>query len=149
MLDINEIARETALRSGTLLGKDDPILISVSINEKIISHYTSLLLKEQLDQQKLLSSAIERNHEMAKQASSQTITKVGQYVHDQVISAGKQVSELLGNEIRAEGRILQQELQQLRSGLTAQVRSIHWLLFAMTSLTTALLGLWLGLYLAR
>jgi len=149
MKDMDNIIKEIALEHGVLLRKEDPAFLFASINEKLLAHYGEQLVISQTDQQKALGIVIERNNELAKQASAQMITKAAHYVHDQIYNACSQLSELIGKDVRAEGLILQRDLEQFRSTLVNQVRTVHWLLFGMTSLTTALLGLWLGLYLAR
>ncbi|WP_285538316.1 hypothetical protein [Brucella sp. NBRC 12950] len=149
MLDINEIARDVALRNGTLLGKDDPILISVSINEKIIRHYTDILIADQIDRQKTLAVTIERHSELSKEAASVIITKAVEAVREQAVNAIRQTAELIGEnaaaKVRTEAITLQRELEQFRSSFFNQIRTIQWLIYGLSMLIAALFGMWFGM----
>jgi D-arabinose 5-phosphate isomerase GutQ len=149
MLDINEIARDVALRNGTLLGKDDPILISVSINEKIIRHYTDILIADQIDRQKTLAVTIERHSELSKEAASVIVTKAVEAVREQAVNATRQTAELIGEnaaaKVRTEAITLQRELEQFRSSFFNQIRTIQWLIYGLSMLIAALFGMWFGM----
>ena len=149
MLDINEIARDVALRNGTLLGKDDPILISVSINEKIIRHYTDILIADQIDRQKTLAVTIERHSELSKEAASVIVTKAVEAVREQAVNATRQTAELIGEnaaaKVRTEAITLQRELEQFRSSFFNQIRTIQWLIYGLSMLIAARFGMWFGM----
>lgn len=150
MLDIDEIARDVALRNGTLLGKDDPILISVSINEKIIRHYTDILIADHIDRQKTLAVTIERHSQLSKEAASAVVTKAVNAMREHTITATRQTAELIGEnaaaKVRTEAMMLQSELEQFRSSFLGQMKKINWLIYGLSMVIAALFGIWFGMW---
>jgi len=149
MNPIEEAIKEVALKHKILIKQDDPALVMATINEKLLAHYGARWLSDMVQELKAVGILIERNNENAKQIAGQTITKAGQFVHDQVIKATTHTGELLSKDVRAEGLVLQRDLELFRAKFVADVRSIQWLLFAMSLLTALFLGIFLGMFLLK
>lgn len=102
-LSVDALIGEVAKRHNLLLGKNDPILATVTLNELVVAAYVARIeesLKASLDQ---LSAAQVQHTETAKDIASAIVTRAADYGADQLYKA---TDDLLAN---------------LRAGLAADV----------------------------
>lgn len=87
LIDYDELRKEIAIKHNVLLGKDDPILVTVTLNDLVIGRYVENLNAANEEQQRLLAAALAEHVEQAKGAGSRVITDAANYVSDQVRQA--------------------------------------------------------------
>ncbi|GLR55198.1 conjugal transfer protein TraM [Shinella yambaruensis] len=83
-LDFDEIRKEVSLRHGVLLGRDDPILVTVTINEMVLSRYLELAAKQYDEANRSLTITLQQQVEQSKQTAGKVITDAGDYIAQQV-----------------------------------------------------------------
>lgn len=106
-LSVQELIGEVAKRHNVLLGSNDPILVTLTLNELIVAGYVdriNVALVDMLDQ---LSGAQAQHVEAAREIASSIITQASDYGANQVKSL---VDELAAT---------------LRASLTADVQAAH------------------------
>ncbi len=84
MITFDEIRKEVALRHNVLIGKDDPILVTVTINELVLSHYLKLAADSYSQANAELSTAIQHQTEEAKKTAGTIITAASDYVASEI-----------------------------------------------------------------
>lgn len=102
-LSVKELIGEVAKRHNVLLGPNDPILVTLTLNELVVGGYVDRVeqaLGESLDQ---LSGAQAQHIEAAREIASSIITRAAEYGAEQIHRA---VDDLVGS---------------LRAGLAADV----------------------------
>ena len=103
MLDFDEIRKEVAIRHNVLLGKDDPILVTVTVNELVLSRYLEVISKEYDEANRTLIVTLHQQVEQAKETAGKIITDAASYVSDQtrqvVAEAAKEAGGILHRQI--------------------------------------------------
>ncbi|MBE7526091.1 conjugal transfer protein TraM [candidate division WWE3 bacterium] len=108
MIDFEEIRKQIAIKHNVLLDKDDPILITITINEIVLSRYLDLVTERYSDASRDLTIALLHQQEESKRIAEKIITEASDYVSNQVrqsveesiLEAGKNLKQqLLGNNI--------------------------------------------------
>ena len=87
MIDLEEIRKTVAIEHNTLLGKDDPILMTVTLAEHVFQKYVETLLEKQAAHMKALEAAQQKGIADAKQTAGRVITDASNYVSEQVHTA--------------------------------------------------------------
>jgi hypothetical protein len=83
-IDFDEIRKEVAIKHNVLLGADDPILVTVTINELVIRNYLNLLAQQNEEAQRSLAIALQHHVEQSKETAGKVITNSADYVSQQV-----------------------------------------------------------------
>lgn len=139
-LSVQELIGEVAKRHGLLLGPNDPILVTLTLNELIVAGYVDSItaaIGDTLDQ---LSGAQAQHIEAAREIASGIVTRAADYGADQVkrlvddLAAGLRAS--LSADVEA-ARAAAAEAQQARKGAV-------WALVGAVALLALCLGLVLG-----
>ena len=108
MIDFEEIRKQIAIKHNVLLDKDDPILVTITINEIVLSRYLDLVTERYSDASRDLTIALLHQQEESKRIAEKIITEASDYVSNQVrqsveesiLEAGKNLKQqLLGNNI--------------------------------------------------
>lgn len=87
MLDFNELRKEVAIRHNVLLGPDDPILVTVTLNDLVLNRYVEILAAQNAGYQKALAALLHEQQDQAKVVAGRIITDAANYVSDQVRQA--------------------------------------------------------------
>lgn len=139
-LSVQELIGEVAKRHGLLLGPNDPILVTLTLNELIVAGFVDTVtaaIGDTLDQ---LSGAQAQHIEAAREIASGIVTRAADYGADQVkrlvddLAAGLRAS--LSADVEA-ARAAAAEAQQARKGAM-------WALVGAAVLVALALGLVLG-----
>jgi hypothetical protein len=89
--EIEQLIGEVAQKHGLLLSRDDPVLVSVTLNEQILSHALGQL-QGSLNTAKLEIGALSaRQTEAAKTIAEQLITAAAGYIADEVRAAAADI----------------------------------------------------------
>ncbi len=103
MLDFDDIRKEVAIRHNVLLGKDDPILATVTVNELVLSRYLDLISDQYDEANRTLTLTLQQQVEQSKETAGKIITDAANYVSDQtrqaVIEAVKEASKELRQQV--------------------------------------------------
>jgi len=100
ILDFDEIRKEVAIRHNVLLGKDDPILVTVTINELVLERYLDLVSEHYEDVSRTLAVTTQQQIEQSKATAAKIITDAANYVSEQIRQASAQAASEAGEEIR-------------------------------------------------
>lgn len=106
-LDFEEIRKQVAIQHNVLLGKDDPILVTVTLNDMVLSRHLDLLSERCDEAQRLLTVTMQQQVEYSKDIAGRLITEAADYVAIQVREA---VDVGLAEAIRG----VQQQLAETR-----------------------------------
>lgn len=106
-LDFEEIRKQVAIQHNVLLGKDDPILVTVTVNDMVLSRHLDLLSERCDEAQRLLTVTMQQQVEYSKDIAGRLITEAADYVAIQVREA---VDVGLAEAIRG----VQQQLAETR-----------------------------------
>lgn len=84
MIDFDEIRKEVAIRHNVLIGKDDPVLVTVTLNELILKQYLNLVEKRCATANRELTISQQQHIDQSKQTAGKIITEASNYVSEQV-----------------------------------------------------------------
>ena len=87
MIDLDEIRKQVAIRHNVLLGENDPILVTVTLNEMVLKHYLEMAASQHSESERLMTIALAQNIEQAKETAGKVITDAADYVSAQVRQA--------------------------------------------------------------
>ncbi|HHO81690.1 MAG TPA: conjugal transfer protein TraM [Halothiobacillus sp.] len=87
MIDFDELRKTVAIKHNVLLGPDDPILVTVTLNDLVLSRYVEILTAQNEDHQKALAAALHAHIEESKATAGRVITDAADYVSKQVRQA--------------------------------------------------------------
>jgi hypothetical protein len=102
MIDFDEIRKQVAIKHNVLIGKDDPILVTVSLNEMVLSHYLDLISNQYKDAHHALMINMQQQVEQSKEIAGQVITDASNYVSEQVRQAARAILEEMKSEFRGQ-----------------------------------------------
>jgi predicted RecB family endonuclease len=98
---MEQLIGEVARKHGLLLSRDDPVLVSVTLNEQILSHALGQL-RGSLEQAKQEIGELSANQtEAAKTIAEQLITAAAGYVADEVRAAAVDITAVTDNLSKA------------------------------------------------
>lgn len=112
MIDIDEIRKQVAIKHNVLLGKDDPILVTVTINEMVLSRYLDLASENYSEASQELTIALQQQQEQAKAVAGRVITEAADYVAKQ---ACKAVADAVGVALVDAGNQLKQQISDAQA----------------------------------
>jgi hypothetical protein len=91
-VDIEQLIGEVARKHGLLLSRDDPVLVSVTLNEQILSHALGQI-NDCLDKAKQEIGELSAGQtEVAKSIAEQLITAAAGYIADEVRAAAADIT---------------------------------------------------------
>lgn len=106
-LDFEEIRKQVAIQHNVLLGKDDPILVTVTVNDMVLTRHLDVLSERCDEAQKSLAVHLQHQVDQAKETAGKLITDAADYV-------AIQVREVLDVELADAFRREQQQLAEVR-----------------------------------
>ncbi|MBD8483940.1 conjugal transfer protein TraM [Pseudomonas coleopterorum] len=100
MIDFDEIRKQVAIKHNVLIGKEDPVLVTVTVSEMVLDRYLDLVSEHYEDATRALAVSMEQQVEQAKGTSAKIITDASNYVSDQVRQAVIAAVSEAGGELR-------------------------------------------------
>ena len=111
MIDFEEIRKAVAIEHNNLLGKDDPILMSVTVHELVLQRHVDILADRNMELLKTLEAAQQKGIADAKQTAGRVITDASNYVSEQVHTAVSSAMKEVLAQIKKELGRARQETQ--------------------------------------
>lgn len=102
MLDFDEIRKEVAVKHNLLLTEDDPILVSVTLNDLVLRRYIDVLTAQNEGHLVALNAALEKNIEQSKEIGGKIITNAADFVSSQVRESVQAAANDVAATIRQE-----------------------------------------------
>ncbi|EIH7005369.1 conjugal transfer protein TraM [Escherichia coli] len=122
MLDFDDIRKEVAIRHGVLLGKDDPILATVTVNELVLGRFLDLISDQYDEANRTLTLTLQQQVEQSKETAGKIITDAANYVSDQTRQAVAEAIKDAGKELRQQvAEVKTASREAVASGRDAQV----------------------------
>ncbi|OKP00826.1 conjugal transfer protein TraM [Xenorhabdus eapokensis] len=87
MIDFDEIRKEVAIRHNVLLDKDDPILVTVTVNDIVLNRYIENVTKQYEAANLALTVNLQQQVEQSKATAGKIITDASNYVSEQIRNA--------------------------------------------------------------
>lgn len=100
MIDFDAIRSEVAIRHNLLLGKDDPILATITLNELVFARYLDLISEQYDEANRTLTVALQQHVELSKDTAGKIITDAANYVSDQLRQTVAEVVKEAGKDLR-------------------------------------------------
>lgn len=85
MIDLEtDILKQVAIKHSVLLGKDDPILVTVTLNEMVLARYLELAAAQYADANRALTISLQQQVDQSKETAGRVITAAADYVAKEV-----------------------------------------------------------------
>lgn len=104
MIDQNEIRKELAIRHGTFIGENDPILMITTVHELLLEQSVNDLNSQQEATAKALLNSIQKSHEETKRLAKKVVDEGTEYACDQISTAIKATVDESRDEFKQEMR---------------------------------------------
>ncbi|EAO2851306.1 conjugal transfer protein TraM [Salmonella enterica] len=141
MLDFDEIRKEVAIRHNVLLGKDDPILAAVTVNELVLGRYLDLISDQYDEANRTLTLTLQQQVEQSKETAGKIITEAANYVSDQMRQTVAEAVKEAGKDLRRQVAEVQAASRDaVASGRDAQVAKNSAVVAAVLSGVAALVA---------
>lgn len=111
-MDVQRLIGEVAKRHNVLVGHNDPILITLTLNELILGEYIETVNLLLVDAQDQVSAGTAQQTEAAKQIASELITGAAAYITEQMHTAGDQTTAKMLQLLKAETNLARQQAAQ-------------------------------------
>jgi hypothetical protein len=106
VIDLDEIRKEVAVKHGVLLDENDPVLVTVTLNDIILSHYVEKLNSQNETHQRgfsaALDEAVEKSIAESRKVAGRIVTDGANYVTDHCKTAIEDAMASAVREARAE-----------------------------------------------
>jgi hypothetical protein len=120
-MDVQRLIGEVAKRHNVLLGPNDPILVTLTLNELILADYIERVHALLVAAQDQTSASTAQQMEAAKEIASKLITGAAGYVADQVQMAGATVQAQILDAIKHESLAARQAAREATAAKRATV----------------------------
>lgn len=139
-IDFDDLRKEVAIKHNVLLGSDDPILVTVTLNEFILSRYLQAAAEQQHQINRELTIALQQHQEQAKDVAGRIITNAAGYVTDEIKQAVKMALVQASAEMEAQKAASQIALSDCRKGsLDAQTAKNGAVMAALLAVAAAII----------
>lgn len=88
MIDFDELRKNVAIKHNVLLDHDDPMLVTVTLNDLVLRHYA-----------KILSGAMKDHVEQSKEIAEGILSETADYISDQVLQAVEKALNEARNDV--------------------------------------------------
>ncbi|EAQ2882451.1 conjugal transfer protein TraM [Salmonella enterica] len=141
MIDFDDIRKEVAIRHNVLLGKDDPILVTVTVNELVLARYLDLISDQYDEANRTLTVTLQQQVEQSKETAGKIITDSANYVSDQLRQSVAEVVKDVGKDLRRQVAEVQAASREaVANGRDAQVAKTSAVVAAVLSGVAALVA---------
>ncbi|CAI7629580.1 unnamed protein product [Penicillium palitans] len=96
MIDFDEIRKQVAIKHNVLIGKDDPILVTVTVSDMVLGRYLELVSDQYDEANRALTVSLQQQVEQSKETAGKVITDAANYVRQAVTAALADA----GNDVR-------------------------------------------------
>lgn len=142
MIEFDEIRQKVAIKHNVLLGLDDPILVTVTINEIVLQRYLGLAALQYETANRELTIAVQQQVEQSKATAGRVITDAADYVAAEVRRAVGQSTQDVAAQLRQQlGAAQSIAREAIDSGRTAQAAKNGAFLAAAVAGAAALIAL--------
>lgn len=86
-IDFDEIRQKIAIRHNVLLGSDDPILVTVTLNELVLDRYLETVNEKISEASRELTLSLQQQVEQSKGTAGRIITDAADYVAKEIRQA--------------------------------------------------------------
>ncbi|MFZ2316078.1 MAG: conjugal transfer protein TraM [Gammaproteobacteria bacterium] len=100
MIDFDELRKQVAIKHNVLIGKDDPILVTVTVNDIVLSHYLDKISNQYEEANRALMSHLQQQVEYSKEIAGQVITDASNYISVQVQQAATAILNEMKNDLQ-------------------------------------------------
>jgi hypothetical protein len=114
MIDFDEIKKTIAIEHNILLDKDDPALISITLQGLVFQRYVELLMAENMKYRQAIDTALQKGIADAKVTAGRVITEAADYVSEQAHTAVTAALEEGLIQVRKELLEAKKEVQTVR-----------------------------------
>jgi hypothetical protein len=121
VLDFQKIKAEVAKRHHVTLDEDDPILVTITLNELILEHYEERFKALLNQSQAQLSAASAQQEEAAKDIASRIVTGAASYIREET---QKTCDTLQGKLTEAFSKKLEVMIQAKRASIWAALITV-------------------------
>lgn len=90
MLDLDEIRKEIAIKHGVLLGKDDPIMVSVTLHDKVLERHVDLLSEHYANYTRELAAALQQHVDQSTEMAEKIINQATLHVTEKIKAAAQE-----------------------------------------------------------
>jgi hypothetical protein len=127
-MDVQRLIMEVAKRHNVLLGPNDPILVTLTLNELILADYVERVHALLVAAQEETSAGTTQQLEAAREIASKLVTGVAGYVAEQVHQAGAtlraEIIETMKQESRAARQAAREAATAKRSAFIAAIIAV-------------------------
>lgn len=102
MIDFDEIRKQVAIKHNVLIGKDDPILITVTINDIVLGRHLELISEHYEETNKAMMVNLQQQVEQSKEIAGRIITDAANYISEQVQQAATATINQLKNDLQVQ-----------------------------------------------
>ena len=74
MIDFDEIRKQVAIKHNVLIGKDDPILVTVTVSDMVLGRYLELVSDQYDEANRALTVSLQQQVEQSKETAGKVIT---------------------------------------------------------------------------
>lgn len=136
MVDFDEVRKEVAIKHGVLLDENDPMLMTVTINEVILGQYVAMVASQNAEYVKKLTDAVDASIQKgiadSKVTAGRVITEGGNYARDQIKEAiASSIAEGGTKYLKAQNELLQKTREAKKSAFIAAGFSVICLIATM------------------
>ncbi|MEX8139983.1 conjugal transfer protein TraM [Acinetobacter baumannii] len=112
MLDFDEIRKEVALKHNVLLGKDDPILVSVTLHEMVLERHIDLLSEHYATYTRELAAALQQHVDQSTEMAEKIINQATLHVTDKIKAAAQEAVAESYNKAAAQAASINDGIKQ-------------------------------------
>lgn len=99
MIDFDELRKEVAIRHNLLLTPNDPVLVTLTLNELVLARYVEILTAQNEQHLVALNLAMNDHIAKAKDTGAKVITTAAGYVSDEVSKSVTSMTEAAGAKL--------------------------------------------------
>lgn len=123
MIDVDEIRKEIAMKHGTLLGENDPILILATMNEILLRQSLETLHDQNEAHQRAFSAALDIGVQESKKFAGRLITEGAEYVTEQCKTA---ISEAMDHALKKAKEEIRKDLEASKDEVRSTKVAAMW-----------------------
>jgi hypothetical protein len=149
-IDVRELLAAIAKRHGVFLSEEDPVLVTVTLNELVLGEYVRLLTKGVEEAQRAVAQANAEHVEATRVAVAKMVASLGEWLSKKILDSGKAVHDQLQTIARdaeaaaAHARNERAAAEQAAAAAARARRQACWAALAVVVVLLASLGMaWL------
>ena len=117
-VDFDAIRKEIAVKHNVLLTKDDPVLVTVSLNEIVLAHYLELLSETYDDQARILIQSSQAHTEQSLEQATKTAEKI---INQSTEYVSQEIKDVVNKSVTEAYSLALKQAAQLNDDLKRQL----------------------------